>query len=84
MYLGLSEQIASQSRLNGLDRFICALFAVYCAWSVADGLSTGTISLKFSTIRRSEMPPLFWFGMAMHCAVGVGFIIVAITGTPHW
>ena len=83
MCIGLSEQIASQRGFNGLDRFICLLLAAYCVWSVANGLSTGTICLKFSTIRRSEMPPLFWFGMAMHCVGGVWLIIVAITGTLH-
>lgn len=84
MYIGLSEQIASHGGFNGLDRFICLLLAVYCVWSVANGWSTGTIDLKFSTIRRSEMPPLFWFGMAMHCVGGVWLIVGAITGTLHW
>lgn len=71
MYIGLSEQIAPQSGFNGLDRFICLLLAVYCVWSVANGLSTGNITLKFSAIRRSEMPLLFSFSMAMHCVGGV-------------
>ena len=84
MYIGLSEQAASQSGFSGVDRFICLLLGVYCLWSVANGWSTGTIPLKFATINRSELPPVFWFGMALHCAGGVWLIVGAITGTMHW
>lgn len=84
MYIGLSGQIASQNGFNGLDRLICLLLAVYCVWSVSNGLSKGTIELKFSTIRRSDMPPLFWFGMATHCVGAVLLTIGAITGTIPW
>ena len=84
MYLGLSEQLASQPGFNWLDRLICLLFAGYCVWSVANGWATGTIHLKFSTIRRSEIPPLFWLGMAIHSVGGVWLIAGAITGTLHW
>jgi hypothetical protein len=86
MCVVLNEQIASQSAIgfNGLDRFIALLLAVYCVWCVANGLSTGTIPLKFSTIRRSEMAPLFWFAVVMHCVGGVWLFIGAITGKLHW
>lgn len=82
MYIALIEQIAfwSMTGLNGLDRFVCVVFAVYCAWSVANGLSTGNIPLKFLTTRRSEMPLVFWFSIVMHCAGAVMFVIGAITG----
>jgi len=84
MYLELSERIATQSGLGGVDRFICLLLGLYCVWSVANGLSTGTIPLKFVTIKRSELPPVFWFSMAMHCVGGAWLIVGAITGTIHW
>lgn len=61
MYLNLTEQIVRQNAgsLNGSERFTCILFAAYCVWSVANGWSTGTITLKFSDIRRTESPLLF-------------------------
>jgi hypothetical protein len=86
MYVGLSEQIASQSAssFNGLDRFITLLIAAYCVWCVKNALSTGTIPLKFSTIRRSELTPLFWFAVVIHCVGGLWLFIGAITGKLHW
>ena len=66
---------------NPLDRFICLLLGVFCAWSITDGWFTGAIGLKFATVRRSEWPPLFWFAMLAHLVGGITLFIAAITGT---
>ncbi len=70
MYLALSGQVASQNSLNWLDRILCAGLALFCSWNVANGYRTGSVELHLATIRRSDMPPMFWLGMVISCLLG--------------
>ncbi|MDE3199637.1 MAG: hypothetical protein KGN79_01855 [Acidobacteriota bacterium] len=84
MDLALIGQAASKDSLNWLDRILCAGMALFCAWNVVNGYWTGNIELHLATIRRSDMPPVFWFGMVFNCVLGVMLIIWVLTGVARW
>ncbi|HWA94313.1 MAG TPA: hypothetical protein VG844_06895 [Terracidiphilus sp.] len=58
--------------------------ALFCVWNVVNGYWTGNIELHLATIRRSDMPPMFWLGMAVNCVIGVMLIIWALAGVARW
>ena len=60
------------------------LLGALSIWFAKRGMSTGEISLKFSTFKRSENELLFWFGMGMNILAGALFLICAIFGTDIW
>lgn len=55
---------------NTSERVTLFLLGALAIWFAVRGMSTGEIGLKFSTFRRSDNEPLFWFGVGMNLFMG--------------
>jgi hypothetical protein len=66
--------------LSSSDRFLGLLAGGFFIWFAIRGVSTGEVPLRFSTLRRSDGAPLFWFGIGMNLIVGIGCLLGFIFG----
>jgi hypothetical protein len=66
------------------ERVIILLLGVLAIWFAIRGVSTGEVPLKFSTIRRSDGPLLFWFGIGMNIFLGITCLLGSIFGGDIW
>ena len=64
---------------SAVDRFLLLLVGAFCLWRAVRGFSTGQVSLRSYSPRRSEDPLVFWFYMGVNILFGivglVGFIL---------
>jgi hypothetical protein len=72
--------VLAETALSPLDRSLCLLVAGYCLWTIGRGLSTGVVWLKYSEVRRSDDALLFWLGIVLHIAMGVGCLLCGVFG----
>jgi len=70
--------------LNASERVTLLLLGALALWFALRGVSTGEIGLKFSTFRRSDNEPLFWFGIGMNILMGAMLLLGAILGRDIW
>jgi hypothetical protein len=70
--------------LNASERVTLLLLGAVAIWFAIRAVSTGEIELKFSTFKRSDNEPLFWFGIGMNILMGIMLLLGAIFGTDVW
>jgi hypothetical protein len=76
--------VLSVQPYNASERVTLFLLGALVLWFAVRGVSTGEIHLKFSTFRRSDNEPLFWFGIVMNFLMGAMLLLGAIFGTDIW
>jgi len=74
----------AMNHYSASERFIFLLLGVFCLWDARRGLSTGTVWLKFGSIKRSDLAPLFWFGIGINVILGIVLLLGFVFGTDVW
>jgi hypothetical protein len=79
-----SARVLAVQPYNASERVTLLLLGALAIWFAIRAVSTGEIGLKFSTFRRSDNAPLFWFGIGMNILMGTMLLLGAIFGTDIW
>lgn len=79
-----SKLLAIKPPFSVSERITIFLLGVLAIWFAIRGVSTGEVPLKFSTIRRSDGPLLFWFGIGMNIFLGISLLVESIFDGVIW
>jgi hypothetical protein len=66
---------------NASERATFLLLGALAIWFAIRGMRTGTVPLKFTTLKRSDGAPLFWFGIGMNFFMGIMLLLGFLFGT---
>lgn len=72
------------TQYSASERFVFLLLGALLIWLAIRGMSTGEIGLKFSTFRRPDGAPLFWFGIVTNFLFGIGCLLGFVFGMDIW
>ena len=76
----MSATVLATTQYPASERFLLLLLGALAIWFAIRGVSTGEVPLKFSTLRRSDGAPLFWFGIGMNFIIGVALLLGSMFG----
>jgi hypothetical protein len=76
----MSATVLATTQYSASERFLSLLLGALAIWFAIRGVSTGEVPLKFSTLRRSDGAPLFWFGIGVNFIIGVALLLGSVFG----